>query len=332
MITYLIGAGASANCLPVVANLPDRVIDVIERLKGDSLSLAQVPPTPNDQPSYEEMKLRMMIDMQWLADKASLHASVDTFAKKLYLTGKHDELKKLKCALTSFFIIWQSLKQNDMRYDTFFASILNISGTSLPEKIRIVSWNYDFQLEIAYREYFGNHSIRNVRSALNVFSKESQLANKKGGFAVYKLNGTASVYDDFGRPHELIDQYDEEFTTNHLVQVVNAHFILMNQSNPKLSLSFAWEGGHRDFLGHMASDVSETEVLVIIGYSFPFFNRGVDSFLLNAMGKLKKVYIQSEEANNIRDRFIATRERSEGMDIRMSGDIGQFLLPNELAL
>lgn len=128
----------------------------------------------------------------------------------------------------------------------------------------------------------------------------------------------------------MIDQYDEEFATNHLMQVVRAHSMLMEQPNPQLSLSFAWEAGHSDFLRAVTSDIAETEILVIIGYSFPFFNRGVDRLILGALNKLKKVYIQSPEASNIQTRFKATRP--DEVPFLLSSDIDQFLIPNEMKL
>jgi len=51
-------------------------------------------------------------------------------------------------------------------------------------------------------------------------------------------------------------------------------------------------------LEKVASLVSDTEILVVIGYSFPNFNREVDQLLFDAMKKrLRKVYIQVPEGD-----------------------------------
>ena len=46
----------------------------------------------------------------WLANETAKHASVDTFAKKLFLLKDFQKLKKLKAVLSSYLIIEQALK------------------------------------------------------------------------------------------------------------------------------------------------------------------------------------------------------------------------------
>jgi hypothetical protein len=73
-----------------------------------------------------------------------------------------------------------------------------------------------------------------------------------------------------------------------------------------------------------------TEILVIIGYSFPFFNREVDRQILNSMLKLEKVYIQAPDATDLAERFEAVRDQIDPPKVIPYKEVGQFLLPNEL--
>ena len=73
-----------------------------------------------------EVKEELLRDLEWLHTSTGKHASVDTLAKKLYLTKKPKELFKLKLALSAFFVLEELKGKTDYRYDAFYASILKI--------------------------------------------------------------------------------------------------------------------------------------------------------------------------------------------------------------
>lgn len=73
--------------------------------------------------------------------------------------------------------------------------------------------------------------------------------------------------------------------------------------------NFAWENDSRYFhkySGHAKNIetaemiAAETEILVVIGYSFPVFNREIDVLIFNRMRNLKKVYIQDKNPDRIK--------------------------------
>lgn len=91
--------------------------------------------------------------VRWLAEEVSRHASVDTFAKKLFLRGDADNLRKLKAVLSTYLAIEQARNNVDKRYDSFLASVLKLGSDKnvlLPEHLRILTWNYDTQFEKAF--------------------------------------------------------------------------------------------------------------------------------------------------------------------------------------
>jgi len=70
--------------------------------------------------------------------------------------------------------------------------------------------------------------------------------------------------------------------------------------------------------------------LIVICYSFPFFNRNVDSQIIKTMKELKKVYFQAPDSDLIKERFQAIRDDIPENKLVPRIDIEQFLLPNEL--
>lgn len=101
----------------------------------------------------------MIADIEEVYKANKEHATIDTYAKKLYLTKRTNELKRLKNVLTAFFVWAQLESKADQRYDTFLANILQNETLSIPNGISVISWNYDSQFELAYRNYSQNGNL-----------------------------------------------------------------------------------------------------------------------------------------------------------------------------
>lgn len=306
-ITYLLGAGASFEVLPIVSGIPKTLEEFAEEFNPSIFNNN----SPNSSFVYNDNIINNYIsqnkgfkntpdyiiqfheDIVWLKDEAGKHTSIDTFAKKLYLQKDFSNLKKLKLILSCFFLYLQT-KKFDKRYDSFFASILNDLFT-LPNNLKILSWNYDLQLEIAYNK-FANSTIENTRNVLNIFSK-GQITNsgsaKPDEFCVFKVNGTTNVTDNKNKIYDILLDFD----LNDVSLVENLLELYRTRVNFKLhkpNMSFAWENfdKEKEFFNNLDNSISKTDTLIVIGYSFPFFNRKIDKLMLDAMPNLKKVYVQ----------------------------------------
>lgn len=165
-VVYLLGAGASygkrekgqfltphgvqeTSCtfitegIPIVNEIKSELKIIIEDLK-------------NLYPEYQEdgNKIGALVkDMAWLKKESERHMTIDTFAKKLYLQDNRIEFERLKKTLSSFFIIVQLKYPTDKRYDAFLANVLTLPQKQIPNDITVLTWNYDSQFEIAYREF-----------------------------------------------------------------------------------------------------------------------------------------------------------------------------------
>lgn len=338
-ITYLFGAGASKHALPIVNEIPDRILKLIDLLESDDLKLDEAVTfaqlnIPNQKNDYEYQK-ELINSLRWMYQESKNHASIDTFAKKLFIKNESVNLKRLKIAMSIFFIFEQALNKPDSRYDSFYSAILNNSIHNLPKNINILSWNYDYQFELAFTAYSNQFDIDQNNSMLRVKSKHGDTFDSEG-FGIYKLNGTTGMYDT--------SRYNNYYYTNNLHNPIGKEFIktltrnyvaAIYLRNIESTLSFAWETEYPRFnrKGVIESAIAsslDSVALVIIGYSFPFFNREIDRKIIGNMTKLKRVYIQAPDADILVERFKAIRDDLTGIEILPKYDLGQFVLPNEL--
>lgn len=331
-ITYIFGAGASRNALPIVGEIPIRILKLIEFLENEDLSLESDLsfdfPNGNTK-SKREWQLEMIDALKWALQASQKHASVDTFAKKLFIKDQFDELKRLKVALSVFFIFEQIRSKPDFRYDAFFASLLNENIHDLPENVRI-SWNYDYQFELSFSEYTGSTDIKQNQEKLRVYTKHGN-EHARGGFGIYKLNGTTGLQHDNGRIYLYSPSLTTAIDRSFVEQITKSYITATYQKGTTPALSFAWE---RDFGGDIVAKAVEktkdTSVLIVIGYSFPFFNRTIDRQIIGSMDQLSKVYFQSPDADTVKERFQALKDNLSGIQLVPKYDVDQFLLPFEL--
>lgn len=349
MFTYLLGAGASIEKLPVVNQMSKALVDIyhfLEGLKKEEYNFRYF--LSNEYREISESPSTILetlnTDIWKLAGRIQNSASVDTLARKYYLTGEEHELRKLKAILDTFFCLEQVRKGVDKRYDLFFATILNGEGgdISLPDNIQILTWNYDFQIELSANNFFKHRKLLNIKKELNSFPRTGSDFNSVEGFSIVKLNGssgTFSNYQDKLRTQDTIPlKQFEELKNNKLemelfIQAILGHYYYLTLENHKVSsyISFSWENDKiSEKIIQKAFDIAKsTEHLIVIGYSFPTFNRKTDKQLLEMMN-ISKIYVQVPEVDfpGVRQRIIAL---CEGRDIKIEHveGLNEFYIPFE---
>lgn len=341
-VVYLLGAGASYGIrkdsdvltmddvsliregLPIVSEINNEIKFVIGWLESVVV--------PNGEYSLmgkkcevDELKEELINGFEWMLKESSRHATIDTFAKKLYLKDdkKYGQLKFL---LSTFFMIEQILHPYDKRYDAFLANILN-SDLTIPNNIFVMTWNYDVQLDIAYRDY------NNVCGLPMCVPLEEGNTNEK--VKVYKINGSANYYCK----NQLDSSYF--FDNNHdaLLKAIFEQLSLTTQngrySDGTTDLLFAWENNEFHKRSDFLSDIiSDAQILVVIGYTFPFFNREIDREIFSKMPYLKKIYIQDPKPDKVKLslKSILSMEQFSSMisNLEVIDDMSNFFLPPEL--
>jgi len=339
---YYLGAGASygkrgenekiIEGLPVVAEISEQFA-----LFRSYIESARI---PNDidlvfQNTYrqsasniESSRRDMLYDIDQLVKGIKEHATIDTYARKLYLTGREREFNKLKSVLCAFFVWAQLVYKPDSRYDTFLANVLEEGSLMLPPEISIISWNYDSQIENAYKAYNPNGGLPLFEK--NIQGEWPQITNSG---RIVKINGSATFEDK--STIQFIKQ-DEENMPAALQIMEFYHDSQVDTSQIgldfKTHLSFAWEDSDNSdkLKSTLGQTTNDTEIVVVIGYSFPFFNRLTDRAIFNGMPNLKKVYVQDINADAVVQAIHAVLPSERKVNIEPIRNCEQFYLPVEL--
>jgi hypothetical protein len=246
-----------------------------------------------------------------------LFGTVDSYARALFINADHKEMEKLKYAVSSFFTLWEILphktelflrsgNQNanlqnrfyteiDRRYGSLLTKILeNKNGRIiLPENVNFITWNYDLQLERVYR------GIVDASMSWNRLHDELPFNHVQGDPMQNKIchlngfHGFRSAGNNDGQV-ELMDMLErnllsEDYTLKNILDALGGIWKSIDRSHVTFQnhIKYAWEHDKNDdsnVVARAKKILKMTDVIVIIGYSFPFFNEDIDQFLLGGIG------------------------------------------------
>jgi hypothetical protein len=358
-VTYLLGAGASANSLPVVSNFRQRLVsfrNLLNELREDQLNPAAFEALPKKLIEFNPTLTEIITEINWLIEESTSHQTIDTFAKKLYLTNSKD-LFRLKKILILFFTIEQMARSTDLRYDSFLASIFKKSKSNLTlnNSVRIITWNYDMQIELTLRKYI-TKAIYDLKDEFQIYPNVASLKQNEfdiSKFSVIKLNGEASwnlqgnrindryylnslFNDRYQRPTrireflgDILEDYEKIFKLGELPEFLK-------------HMNFAWESDenfdskHENYSFNIWNAIEiakQTDILVIIGYSFPVFNREIDFKIMDEMIAVDKVYIQDNEPEKIKstiENAFKWFSPQYNKHFQLEKNVNQFVIPYEL--
>ncbi len=260
-------------------------------------------------------------------------------------------------ALLSFSFIYEQIRNpTDPRYDTFFASILKNHDLDFAGDIRIVSWNYDYQFEKAYSLYSGSPSLIKNQEKLRVVPGHPRLPVHAEKFSIFKINGTTSFYDS--NTPELLHPLDDlsigankrvspipvdkrrfpvdvsEETQADLAKTFTDYYYKSINGTYLPMLSFAWENisdtsMSTQVLNTCINSIGQTKALVVIGYSFPFFNREIDKKIIAHLGVEYPIYIQDPNFFEVESNLKSVIQKGHNNPIIRVSNLNQFYLPAE---
>jgi hypothetical protein len=349
-LTYLIGAGASANAIPTIKEFKKGLIEFKESIQKYLPTDEQTHLTESDK-EFLQLGIPFTKDIEWLINGCEEHASIDTFARKLYLSKKSNDYSKLKFLLSEFLLFRHITHGIDKRYDTFFATILDLGISKeliLPNDIKIITWNYDRQFEFSIAQFLDEPDSNLVDNFANVFPRGGPKSANYETFCIVKLNGSygifyrenkggvKSIQMDYKLFKNNADQDSLKSVVNNTLnryqeQILETQFIPITNSTKYPIISYSWENDNvfTDIRKYAIHTTITTKVLVIIGYSFPTFNRSFDKLFLKNMESLEKVYIQSpkESILGVEQRFRSLCKKD--VDIKLIDSIDEFYIPFE---
>lgn len=317
-ITYLLGAGASANAIPVVKNLSGSMKDIAEMMDELDIQFSETDfhkeiPTVSKRGIQQEFSSDLLNLIQKIGS-----TSFDAYLRKLHIHDDESswrESQKLKNVFGTYLSILELLKE-EIRYDGFWSNIITSSPFKLPQNIKILSWNYDQQLELSFSKFSKNDDIHVNSNYIGQLEKgiDRRALYPVDQFRVFKLNGSASL-KEFGEHGS--KYYYNNYIGNKKEQLgtilKSYYFVKHDLVKSRSAISFAWEKKSRhneeydDIIEVASNAIRGTNILVIVGYSFPDYNSVIDQLLLNKMQSLKKVYFEDIYPEDIKEKFLDYR-------------------------
>ena len=336
--TYYFGAGASANAIPTVTRLVDSFREIAKYIRLET-QRHKVSGGQHLNNIEHKKLLEVADDIDKLANYSEDFGTIDTYFKKLFLNNEIEETNRLKNALSYFFYLWQNCnceidkeanwKRIDLRYLSLISNILQVSNSTPTwnSKFKILTWNYDFQIISALKE-FSTKQTEEIIKDYGIFPLNKLMDNQKYGNVVY-LNGISATFN-------YANQIDCRFEENYCTPIENV-YELFEDLNTKENINnsyinFGWEL-HSNELSQAAINqaqviMSRTQNLVIVGYSFPYYNHEIDSMLLNSLPRNANIIYQDMNADldGFKEKFDLYK-----MNIKILSDeqsLNQFLIPN----
>ena len=316
---YLLGAGASCNALPLVANMSKSFRDFVPVLAtlrvGDE---------------HKSIIKELIIDIKWLADTSEQYDSVDTLAKFYYLNQDQDNLNRLKRTLALYFLIEQFyFNAFDKRYLVFLTSIME-KHVMMPENVKILTWNYDYQMQMASSKFTKNKDF--IRYFPTMKEEIPDIAFEHDpDIDLLNLNGIAGYHVIFKgehpRRHLIVSKISNELGK------ILTFYTDIQENKPLELITFAWENPYKVRISHDAiikKFATGVQYLIVIGYSFPFFNRKIDQKIFEALeNRPLKIYYQNtdpeRDGNELRSQF-----NLDHVDIEPIKYGNRFFIPTEL--
>lgn len=368
-ILYFTGAGASYNAIPAIRGNKDRK-SFGEYFKETIAPISKFQQSSNGRLNHIQKNINTFLQtnkyrIENVQNSVNDYTTPDTYARSLYIKygGDFPGYWEYKSVIAFFFSLWNfqtftapppTFSFIDKRYLSLLSAVLERIGNGvlkLPENIKIVTWNYDNQIERTIHAYLApekDYSPLQIREMLKIASPRRIYSEDT---SIVKLNGSYSLFMD-SQNHEFdIDPNYSKVANNkikksELLATIANNNIFMNCVP---DLSFAWEHDFKTsvHLTRAKKIFHNAEVMVIIGYSFPPYNRSVDKALIdqflwstamkkstNGRFKSKKIYIQSpgETVKEIEQRVkgLVGTKRLELIDIELIDQVEEFYIPFEL--
>jgi hypothetical protein len=360
--TYYLGAGASFNSIPILNRLSEIMIEVAV------LELTEITPTGGGDMPYkfdpneltelpDDNRIKILWYIGFFGKKGILFNTIDTYARKLELTKDVMQLDTLKMCISVFFDLWENFHESryshlfrdeenginymgiDYRYKSLFSILLQNNGDriQLNEDVKFITWNYDLQLESTFRLFLEENSVDNFEELNSKYLQFKEDNDKLTSNNIFHLNGHRGFHSnfDFKTLKKSPVEPNTKLSIEHFWKSIEGLFdnTMAQNSNFNQYIKYAWE--HEEgskWINEISEVLSNTDILVIIGYSFPPFNREIDQLLFSKLNKskIKKIIYQDPNARKqvIENLFINPNPFKAKIEIQ-NNYVSQFHLPNE---
>lgn len=283
-IVYLLGAGASANALPLAADIPSRLnvfldfLVILRSFNEDVLRRQFLQNTIESQDSYNKLWSALPFGSSpsseaddFISDLEKLirllvqkkSKTIDTFAKELWLRGEFGRslfpYQRLKAIFRSYMIFEESLSGSEI-----ITNLGNKASSFRPETSKL----------------FKDEKFKN----------KDRIDQRYINFLLDIADGNLS------KIQILSWNYDEQIKeaaksigmhTGHTpIATLLQREIKINGSIAQPEIGFSWENNVVD--AFQQCNFTDTKHIIIIGYSLPFSNRKIDQLIFNKIASSSK--------------------------------------------
>jgi len=336
-ITYWFGAGASYQSVPLqkelsieMRNFSTQIEEHIKFLKNDY---------PNRE--YVETLEHFNSKFRELIENSKALGTVDTLARKYWLTRKDRDLNFLRLCVDVFITWWQHANKlayaKDEKYselDSRYIGLLSVlmdrnsqGFAALEDDVNFLSYNYDLQLETALCDMLSlyiedSHKYENLLSNYD-FTRSQGFSKKR----IVHLNGHSSFqFDQVGRTFPLFQNDQLKDSTMFYARLAQLMDKQSGHSKVANDILYAWEMDQGK-MERVKELISKTDYLVIIGYSFPSFNRKIDRQILSLINENCKVIYQDNFPQ--KEAFESILPHDAINRIEYKNEVEQFFIPPE---
>lgn len=331
-VLFILGAGASQKAVPTVAKFPEALLNLEHTVFKNRIIAGE----RRDITYKDLLPAPFFEDCKWLAENSQTHSTIDTFAKKLYLTKDFHSLKRLKATLSIFLLIQQISTETDIRYDVFFTTLAKLKpeGIKLPEDLHIATWNYDNQIMRSLLRLQSAANVEDIFQLVQIMPWHKYEGFKVPAPTFHSVNGMAGFIDSKGGK---TNDFYHLITANFTEDIAGQFRTICDDVHekgyaPEFLINFAWEQSDlvRSTRESLLALLPQITTMVVIGYSFPTFNRNYDKSIFQSSASLKKVYIQNtpEAIQGVENRLKSLSHKK--LQIIRITDTDQFYIPIEL--
>lgn len=280
-VIYLLGAGASCGNRKTQPNLDfglksGAILPLVTEFEQAANYLPEVLQETSRLPNGEYKNsipaeyLWLKTEINALATKVGSSFSVDTLARMHLLSNDIPELHRIKNFIGIVLEFYEIGNGLDNRYEAFLSTIISEVKNGvpkLPNNLTILSWNYDLQIERYMKKIHVNQP--EVYLQKNKYLKE--------GFSFNKLNGDYLV--DSNKDFLYLSTEGDREKAAQLLKMRAKEIGSLSEKDLYPNMGFAWDTDQEAMYPDLRVFYRLSEV-VVIGYSFPSFNREIDNIIL----------------------------------------------------
>ncbi len=294
MIVYYLGAGASCGAIPMVNRFFRwKNFDLYSELSRYAAN--QVNPEDRRKECDRISRLILLSQQDW---------SVDTFANNLFYHSESD-YQDFKCILSAYLYAIESTPKTDTRYQHLFSALRHrLNQNKQPVFFRnfgFISWNYDVQIEKAIAKLSRQVNIQEATKS--VLLNEFQIFDLRRSYfriPVIRMNGSIAGNNSYGSEEltfpilnsndSLIDVFWDRYS--------NLRDEYLNLKKEPIRFSWDSKSVLKESIYSAQQLLEEAQHIVVIGYSFPYFNSLVDRKIFTKIRVGTRIYVQCTDASN----------------------------------